>query len=223
MNLLQLILSLNGDRRVLFVFAAGIVTFSTGFSAHGQGTFQNLDFEAAQIIPILPVPFPQNLVATSNALPGWSASEPIIPYNTISLGAAAISIHDQDDVYHVFEGKYSVLLQQSFNGLVSPSLWQVGAIPEGSKSLRYLGGVSSVTFDGHPLEFVSLGPSHGTYLLGADISEFAGQAGELRFSGDGWLDLIGFSPEPIPEPSPAALHLLVGGFAFLRLRVRQKA
>src|SRR5947208_2639943 len=58
----------------------------------GQGTFQNLGFESAQIIPVEGSPYYPYAVATSNALPGWSVfygtqPQSEITYNDPALGA----------------------------------------------------------------------------------------------------------------------------------------
>jgi hypothetical protein len=71
------------------------------------------------------------------------------------------------------------------------------------------------------LPIAILGGSVDTYLiLGADISVFGGQTGELRFSGGGYFDNIQFSSEPIPEPG--ALGLLVLGALLLGWQLRRK-
>ena len=63
----------------------------------------------------------------------------------------------------------------------------------------------------------------GTGLLsfGGDISSFAGQSGELRFQGGGWLDDIQFSTQPVPEPSRLAFVAL-GLAAFGACHIRHQ-
>ena len=54
-----------------------------------------------------------------------------------------------------------------------------------------------------------LGGSASTYYVyGGDVSAYAGQAGELRFFGGGYLDNIQFSNLQIPEPSVLGLYAL---------------
>ena len=68
-----------------------------------------------------------------------------------------------------------------------------------------------MTFSGQviPLTQVGSGPNYS--ILGGDISAFAGQNGELRFTaGSGVLDNIQFSPIAIPEPSTVSLVALAG-------------
>ena len=84
-------------------------------------------------------------------------------------------------------------------------------IPSNAHSLRFLvfGPEVVVTFGGQTLSVVPLmsGPNSST-LEAADISAFAGQTGELRFTApnlagspnDVFLDDISFSPQAIPEP-----------------------
>src|SRR5436190_12006328 len=62
----------------------------------GQGTFQNLDFEEANIPPN-----PGSFIAFTNAFPGWIGSLGQFPapealYNGISLGFAEASIIDSN-------------------------------------------------------------------------------------------------------------------------------
>ena len=60
--------------------------FVAAQSVRPQGTFANLDFESANIIPL---PNDPHLVAISNALPGWTAygnyAGDNILYDTITL------------------------------------------------------------------------------------------------------------------------------------------
>jgi hypothetical protein len=64
-------------------------------------------------------------------------------------------------------------------------------------------------------------PSSYYHEWGVDISGFAGQVGELRFSigpgtaGSSFLDFIQFSTQPIPEPSALAM-IGLGGLVFGR-------
>src|SRR6516162_6886452 len=87
---------------------AALLTLSmeAGFT---QGAFQNLDFESAQIIPIPNSPYYPYGVATKDALPGWTAYQgggvvSAIVYNSLALGAAAVSIHDTSSAYAISFG-----------------------------------------------------------------------------------------------------------------------
>lgn len=181
-----------------------------------QGSFRNLDFESP-IQPLVPDPFFH--VPITNTLPGWTGyiGATVVDwtlYNNISLGDAAISLQSSPS-WPPIQGNYSVLLQQSFPSLsVVPSIGQIGTVPGDAQSVRYLGKPfynmsTAVSFGGQPLPVAILGGSADTFLIfGADISAFAGQTGELRFSGGGYFDGIQFSNQPIPEPSTFGLFAL---------------
>jgi hypothetical protein len=86
----------------LFATAVLLATLSRGF---GQGTFQNLNFESP-VLPLTPDGFSQ--VPIANAIPGWQGYIGInqvstITYNTISIGAAAITLQGR----RVFESMTS--------------------------------------------------------------------------------------------------------------------
>ena len=86
------------------------------------------------------------------------------------------------------------------------SIGQLGVIPAGSGSLRFLAaGPILVFFTGHslPLQALGNGPN-SSEIYGANISAYAGQYGQLLFQtgrGGNVLDDISFSTQAIPEPS----------------------
>src|SRR5882724_9391073 len=94
---------------VLLLFGQG-----NGFS---QGTFVNLDFEQP-ITPLTPV---NGLVPTTNAIPGWTAyayggPSSVIAYNTLSLGAAEVSLQGPGSFSRIIQGSYTVYLQGEAGG-----------------------------------------------------------------------------------------------------------
>ena len=103
---------------------------------------------------------------------------------------------------------------------------QTGDIAPSALSLRFSASGAqylSVSFNGVNLPFsqVGTGPNYG--LFAADVSQFAGQSGELRFTEQAVptsplviLDNIFFSPTAIPEPS--VLGMLATGAVFLAWR-----
>src|SRR5438876_11120045 len=106
--------------------------------ASSQGTFINLDFESAQL------PSPAGLqVPIADAMPGWNGYiggvlQNQVWYDTISLGAAAISIHDTNKYIPILQGTYSVFLQVSLpGGAVVPAIGQVGRLPSDARSLTF--------------------------------------------------------------------------------------
>lgn len=211
-----------------FVCLAMAVAFSLA-SAQGQSAFRNLDFES----PVLPlVPVDDFWVPKDKAIPGWvpylnGIAQSQIVYNTMSYGAAAISLHDNNSDSKPIEGDFSVLMQTSTGGPhTSCALGQIGTIPDGARSLQFYGTKGfEVTFGGSLIPIFALSEGTVPYpVMVGDISMFAGQTGELRFTlpysdaippyAMSWLDNIQFSAEIVPEPTTLAL-LTFGGLALL--------
>ncbi len=101
---------------------------------------------------------------------------------------------------------------------MSAAIGQTGQIPISAQSLIFLSGSESMqaTFSGQPIPLSELGRTSSYLILGGDISFFAGQTGELRFTMPSvqfsfnipYLDDIQFATQPIPEPG------VFGLFAF---------
>jgi hypothetical protein len=190
-----------------------------------QGSFANLDFEH----PITPLVSRGDFtVSIADGLPGWTGYIGGVPvdrifYNTVSLGAAAISLHSSASGFPPIQGDYSVILQpSSFDTRSTAEIAQTGQIPLNAVSLLFYGFERmEVTFGGLPLTLVTLETRSNYHLVGANVSAFAGQTGELKFLmpdlGFGspmvYLDDIQFSPQPVPEPDTLRLFVL-GGLVF---------
>jgi hypothetical protein len=220
----------------LVVAIAGIACLE-GESALAQGTFQNLDFEQASIVP-LPGDNLGIFIVASDALPHWvvyGGSSPVgyVIYNTVSLGTPIVSLHDSaSTIIQPLEGNYSAALQAGVPGPVTAAIAQTGLIPADALSLQLRGGPSStsaqfaVTIGGLPITMIPLLNTATYTLYGGDISGFAGQTDELRiaalpvslyFS----LDAIEFSTQAVPEPS--TIGILGLGALFLGWRWHDKA
>ena len=107
-------------------------------------------------------------------------------------------------------GNYSVFLQgpSLFVPPGNPAIAQTGQIPQDAKSLVFVTGLSyafNTTFAGNAIPLVQIGATPKYVILSGDVSAFAGQTGELRFSGGGFLDAIHFSSQVVPEPSVLGL------------------
>jgi len=206
------------------------------FGACAQGTFRNLDFEQARLILLGGQGIPY--IATANAIPGWTAvigpyQEDALPYNVFSLGSPAITLHDIRDhnpggPVPVIQGEYCLLLQASYPGAeVVPYVCQTGRLSLEARSLTFKtsnGGVVAdvffdVFFNDTELPMTRLAVTDDYELWGADLSDFSGDYGELKFRGQGALDDIKFSPLEVPEPATWSI-LLLGGVVMARFRKR---
>jgi hypothetical protein len=199
----------------------------SALGAAGQGTFQNLGFENTTLTVILVNPAGP-FYATNATLPGWGWT-PIwgdpnrVPFNSIALDAALVTLHGAGSLEPVLSGNYSILLQGGSQFLPpeyprGASVFQTGQIPVTAHSLIYLGGAGlQVSFNGQSLSPIALDSTPTYTRWGIDISPYAGQSGELRFAvpwlTESMLDGIQFSPSAIPEPS--ALSLSVLGFVLV--------
>jgi len=203
-------------------------------SAAGQGTFQNLDFERANLDPsssAVNVPL-------AIALPGWSvyygaAQQTAIDYNDISEGSTRVTlVSSASQTFPAIDGDFSVLLQGGVTAAAA-SISQIGVIPSDAQSLLFkaqlgpqLGpGKLIVSVGGQNVLFDALGTSADFTLYGASVSAWAGSSEQLTFSAlDGygannWLvDDITFSTQAVPEPSP----LILAGFGGLMFLLRRR-
>jgi hypothetical protein len=196
-------------------------------NAFAQGTFQNLDFESANIPSGTP---PLYDFSFGDALPGWSGfygntsgttPATFVVYDGMSLGGAMMGIIDTLNVgAHPLQGSYSPYLfggNDPFVGPTSMTISQTGLIPDGATSILmdvYAWNGSWVTLGGQTINMVPVQsfPSYAVYS--GDISAFAGQTAQLSITvpstpyGDInpnglMIDDIRF--EPSPEPSVFAL------------------
>ena len=188
-----------------------------------QGTFQNLDFEDATIVPDTSSFYYPYVVYASDAIPGWTAyvggsqvSE--ILYNDEFLSGGAVSIIGTSYSRPSIQGNYSIILG-GFNYpgfLRTAGIGQTGQVPGNALSLIFWGniGANDVSFDGQTLSLTVLGSTANYNIYGADISRFEGQTGQLLFTtvpgGHDMIDNIQFSSSEIPEPSIVGLSALSG-------------
>ncbi len=213
----------------------------TTVSARSQGSFQNLNFESANPVPIVGGEYPDE-VTPGSALPGWSASIGGIPVtaviqNDYALGGASVDIFGpgySDVDPGIIAGNYTVMLQAGGSSPLTEggnaSLSQNGTIPANAMSLEFEAwsmtpsATLSVSFAGNSLSPVGLSsgvsPGGQSYTLyGADISAYAGQSGQLQFTdvyssqGLNGIELDDLTFSTTPEPGTLAL-VVMGGVAF---------
>lgn len=222
------------------LYSVAIATCCIG--AYAQGTFRNLDFEQARFIIIGGLPIPEGSfpsISAANGIPGWTAvigpyELNSLPYNVFSLGAAEISLQGTWAVgpfgtpVPTIQGNYSLLLQASYPGAeVVPYIYQTGRLSLETRSLTFKinnGGAVvdeyfDVLFNDAELPTTRLAVTDNYELWGADLSDFSGDYGELKFRGQGLLDEIRFSPLEVPEPAAWSI-LLLGGAIIARFRKR---
>lgn len=202
-------------------------------AGYSQG-FVNLDFEAARIVPDPDSPYYPSDVFATDAVPGWVAYLHGVPqqdivYNTVPLSAAAVTLQGPGSSLSPIQGQYFVSLWGEYRPTGGPgasaAIGQTGQIPISARALLVWGTLPvQVTFNGQGLGFQQTGAGPNYSIFSADISAYAGQTGELRFTAPfnqgGIIDNIQFSSQPIPEPGSLAL-LGAGGLALL-WRFRRK-
>ncbi len=221
--------------KLVSTFFLGSVLLVTGARlARSQG-FVNLDFEDTTITPAYP-PGTVNFYATSVAIPGWAAYlggsvASIIPNDGVSTGGDMVSLQDANALnYGAIQGNFSVLLQgSSLAAATTASVGQTGTIPNTAQSLTFfasLGGTVLVSFNGQNLPFSVIGSGANYTIYGANISNYAGQTGQLLFTAPvqnaALLDNIQFSSSSVPEPSEFALAALGALLLGFRRRLRHR-
>jgi uncharacterized protein (TIGR03382 family) len=206
--------------------------------AQAQGTFQNLGFESARIVPAPGYPASQYLFA--DAFPGWTGyagdvQQVLTLYNNLYMDTAGLSIIDAAFVNRsglpggLIQGNYTAVLMSGIAQLGQPSdttIVQTGLVPVGTESLRFNANLAGtrpsdtfgVALGGQTLSFVPVasGVNYTTYA--ADIHVWAGQTAELAFTAFAqrphssdtylYLDSIQFSTQPAPEPGVVSLLAL---------------
>src|SRR5436190_9442688 len=131
--------------------ASALILLLAVSSSLAQGTFQNLDFESATIVPI-PGDYLQRVEFTS-AFPGRTIAGGLsgVLYNRIYLDSTGISIIDDPSCANfgcrILDGNYTAVLNAGIVGTITNvqdiKLSQTGMVPATAQSLRF-----SAFFDG---------------------------------------------------------------------------
>jgi hypothetical protein len=205
-----------GGRTLL---TAGFALLSV-WGAVAQGTFQNLGFESATIVPVSGT----EIVDFAQAFPGWAGyvrgvQQSGAVYDTLAMSTAGISIIDSNFSNPsglpggLIQGNYTAVLMAGISGVLQPSdaaITQTALVPAGTESLWFRalfdssGPLSSfaVTLGGQTLSLTPVAGGANYTLYAADISTWAGQTAELRFTA--FPDTQHFSDaylylEPVPK------------------------
>ena len=194
----------------------------------GQGTFQNLNFESAVIIPV-PGDF-YGRVQFSPALPGWtgtngSSLETLALFNNMFLDSTSLGIQGPGGTLGLprIAGNYTAMIQSGYalSGpptQASASLSQTGLVPSGTASLQFLAaayGPFQVALNDIPINVTAVQSFANYTLYGVNIPAYAGTTTKLTFTAIPYatqpiisslfLDSIQFSNQLIPEPSILAI------------------
>src|ERR1051326_1419455 len=160
---------------------------------HAQGTFQNLAFESASLVPIPGDPYGR--VQFDAAFPAWGglvggAQQNAVLYDNLFLDTSGIGIVDSGWPFGsppVIQGAFTALLEAGIGG--DTSLFQTAVVPISSRSLRFecsLDPISitnlHVTLGAQQLALLSLGTGPNYTVYGADITTLAGQNTTLNFT-----------------------------------------
>jgi len=218
--------------RLVIFFVTVLV--SQSFPVFSQGTFQNLNFEEAFLVPIPGAGLGR--VQFAPAFPGWTGyvggvQESAALYNNVYLDSSGISLIDFGwPIFpRVIQGNFTAVLQAGWRlNVFEPAdttLAQTGQVPAGTQSLQFRAfpdlGISdsfAVSLGGQTLSLIPLATDANYTTFGADIHSWAGQTAELGFTVFAerphqrnvnlYLDSIQFSTQPIPEPSAFGLFAL---------------
>jgi hypothetical protein len=210
------------------------VSLLVALPTKAQGTFQNLNFESADLSAI-PAGQYGGLVPIASALPGWGATVDGVAVTQIFQNNYTIT-GPSVDIFGpnwnsvnpgIIDGNYTVFLQSvAVPGETDDaSISQSGAIPSGTESIQLKAWSVqatpefSVSFDGNNLSAVALSTGQSAsgqeYTVdGFNVAAYSGDSGQLQIatfvpSGNGQseveFDDIAFSPQAVPEPDPLAL------------------
>ncbi len=196
--------------------------------------FVNLNFEQATVPPGSPPVIPAAV-----GVPGWTPRVgnlvvSSVAYNSTGIGDGRVVLYDAflGIGIGVVEPRFSICLITDFGFDLPASLSQLGEVPEGTKSLRFLADYfrppALLSIDGTNLPLVQLSqPSNFEPVeWGADLTAFAGQTVELRVSSGlppsriVTVDALSFSSSPIPEPNSTSA---IGIAAILTARRRGRS
>ena len=161
----------------------------------------------------------------SAALPGWKVYVETnqidrVLHNNMFLDSAGLAVIGPEGAlfwnYFPIEGNYTIVLQGGSKsvypglgfGFVEAGIAQTGLVPATARSLRFKAWSAAFTvyLGGQVVPVVPLSDGSNYTVYAGDVTTFAGQMAELRFTTPSGhsvaLDSIQFSLEPAPLPPP---------------------
>lgn len=215
-------------------FWAAVAISSMLLTALGQN-FSDLDFEG---IGASSIPSDGIWLGWSLAAPGWQHAEggdSVFVYHhnppQASIAQYYFLVDSSSTLWSPLAGNYSLaLVSGHFNRYdpnspwVNASISEQGVIPSDAKSFHMLAaGDFTLSIDSSVIPMTSMGGD----LYSGDISAFDGQFATVQIENDSMqtqqpliVDNLGFSPQPVPEPSSVGLISLGLGALALGLRRR---
>src|SRR6266480_5200523 len=145
-----------------------------------QGTFQNLDFEAAAV-PNLPPNQSGGFVPIGSGMPAWNGfiganQVTQVLHNDVTLGSSTIAILGPDFPFGRIEANYTGLLIAGSGGDVS--IAQTGFLPANTQSIIFKAvpgnGNFNVSLGGSLIPLVALQVTASYTLYGGDVATSAG-------------------------------------------------
>ena len=184
----------------------GGLVLALSFPAHGQGTFQNLDFESP-ILPLVHVGGPFDFVASSSAVPGWTLflgtnQQSRVLFNNYFNGTATIGLlgpgltNSFPTFPRIIDGAYTITLQAGADPripvdppLLVAAMTQSSLVPVSARSMQLKAytfsgpnGQFAVSLDGQIINMVVLSSTVNYTLYGGDITPYAGLNADLRIA-----------------------------------------
>lgn len=185
------------------LISLAFVHLSATAVAFGQGAFQNLGFEMANVSN----PDLLHSVPFSSAFPYWQAygvhDVPSVPpgaltrayYNATDMDQMTIGIYDAGGpANHPVFGRYTAYIEADLGSFRQGYIYltQTGLIPADARSIRFvsasyssLAGVSaqlSFSLNGTSISSIPLAIDPSYVLWGADVSAYAGSSAQIGFT-----------------------------------------
>ncbi len=173
--------------------AAGLFVFGIGAAGFAQ-SFQNLGFETATLVPINSAD--PSRVQPGPAFRGWTVlwdqgAAPFVLYDNMALDSVNVSLVDTNFGYQFrpFQGRFTAILEGGFSWSGPPdrdsaAIAQTGLIPATAKTLLFDASAANVvvSIGGVVIPYYALASYVDYIQFGLDISNFAGQTMEIRFT-----------------------------------------